>query len=269
MSTFIEILKDHWQYRQQIFKLSISDLKKTYRGAALGWAWAIIKPAVTIFVYWFAFEIGLRAGKDVNGFPFFLWLLSGLIPWFYMNNMITSGTDSIRKYSYLVTKMKFPISTIPTFVSISKFLVHMLLILITIGIFVLMGKMPTIYLLQLPFYMLLNIIFFTIFSLLSGLLASMSKDFANLVKSFVTAIFWLSGIVWNINTISIPWLKSLLMINPVTFLVEGYRNCFINQVWFWEQPKRLMYFVIITLVMLILAVWTYKRLRKDIPDVLN
>lgn len=269
MSTFVEILKDHWQYRQQIFKLSISDLKKTYRGAALGWSWAIIKPAVTIFVYWFAFEVGLRAGKDVNGFPFFLWLLSGLIPWFYMSNMITSGTDSIRKYSYLVTKMKFPISTIPTFVSVSKFLVHMLLILITIGIFVLMGKMPTIYLLQLPFYMLLNVLFFTVFSLLSGLLASMSKDFANLVKSFVTAIFWLSGIVWNINTISIPWLKSLLMINPVTFLVEGYRNCFINQVWFWEQPKRLMYFVIITLVMLILAVWTYKRLRKDIPDVLN
>lgn len=269
MSTFIEILKDHWQYRQQIFKLSISDLKKTYRGAALGWAWAIIKPAVTIFVYWFAFEIGLRAGKDVNGFPFFLWLISGLIPWFYMSNMITSGTDSIRKYSYLVTKMKFPISTIPTFVSISKFIVHILLMIITIGIFVLMGKMPTIYMLQLPFYMLLNLIFFTIFSLLSGLLASMSKDFANLVKSFVTAIFWLSGIVWNINTISIPWLKSFLMINPVTFLVEGYRNCFIHQTWFWEQPKRLMYFVIITIVMLILAVWTYKRLRKEIPDVLN
>ena len=171
MSTFIEILKDHWQYRQQIFKLSISDLKKTYRGAALGWAWAIIKPAVTIFVYSFAFEIGLRAGKDVNGFPFFLWLIAGLIPWFYMNNMITSGTDSIRKYSYLVTKMKFPISTIPTFVSISKFIVHILLITITIGIFVLMGRMPTIYMLQLPFYMLLNLIFFTVFSLLSGLLA--------------------------------------------------------------------------------------------------
>ena len=269
MNTFIEIIKDHIQYKQQIFKLAKADLVKTYRGAALGWAWAIIKPAVTIFVYWFAFEIGLRAGKDVNGFPFFLWLIAGLIPWFYMNNMITSGTDSIRKYSYLVTKMKFPISTIPTFVSISKFIVHILLITITIGIFVLMGRMPTIYMLQLPFYMLLNLIFFTVFSLLSGLLASMSKDFANLVKSFVTAIFWLSGIVWNINTISIPWLKSFLMINPVTFLVEGYRNCFIHQTWFWEQPKRLMYFAVITLVMLILAVWTYKRLRKEIPDVLN
>lgn len=269
MSTFIEIIKDHIQYRQQIFKLAISDLKKTYRGAALGWAWAIIKPAVTIFVYWFTFEIGLRAGKAVNGYPFFLWLLAGVIPWFYMSNMITSGTDSIRRYSYLVTKMKFPISTIPTFVSISKFIVHILLVSIMIIIFVLMGRMPTIYIAQLPFYMLLNLIFFTVFSLVSGLLASMSKDFANLVKSFVTAIFWLSGIIYNINNISISWLKSLLMINPVTFLVEGYRNCFINHVWFWEQPKRLMYFGIITLVMLIIGVWAYKRLRKEIPDVLS
>ena len=57
MSTFMEIIKDHLQYRHQIFKLAIADLKKTYRGAALGWMWAIIKPAVTIFVYWFTFEM--------------------------------------------------------------------------------------------------------------------------------------------------------------------------------------------------------------------
>ena len=255
MSTFIEIIKDHLQYRHQIFKLAIADLKKTYRGAALGWMWAIIKPAVTIFVYWFTFEIGLRAGKAVNGFPFFLWLLAGVIPWFYMSSMITSGTDSIRRYSYLVTKMKFPISTIPTFVSISKFIVHIFLIIITIIIFALMGRTPTIYMLQLPFYMLLNLLFFTVFSLFSGLLASMSKDYANLVKSFVTAVFWLSGIIFNINTVSEPWLKSLLMLNPVAFLVEGYRNCFINHIWFWEQPKRLMYFGIITLILLILGLF--------------
>ena len=113
-----EIIKDHITYLQQIFKLAKADLVKTYRGAALGWSWAIIKPAVTIFVYWFAFSIGLRMGGDVDGYPYFLWLISGLLPWFYMSEMITSGTDTIRKYSYLVTKMKFPVSTIPTFVSI-------------------------------------------------------------------------------------------------------------------------------------------------------
>jgi teichoic acid transport system permease protein len=66
VKALVEIIKDHKAYIQQIFKLAKADLVKTYRGAALGWAWAIIKPAVTIFVYWFTFEIGLRAGKDVN-----------------------------------------------------------------------------------------------------------------------------------------------------------------------------------------------------------
>ena len=72
MKSLIEILKDHIAYKQQIFKLAKADLVKTYRGAALGWSWAIIKPAVTIFVYWFAFEIGLRAGQEVNRISFFL-----------------------------------------------------------------------------------------------------------------------------------------------------------------------------------------------------
>lgn len=270
MHTIVEIIKDHIQYRQQIFKLAKADLIKTYRGAALGWAWAIIKPAVTIFVYWFTFSIGLRGGKDVEGFPFFLWLISGVIPWFYMNDMITGGTESIRKYSYLVTKMKFPISTIPTFFSISKFMVHLVLLAIMIIIFIAMGYPPDIYLLQLPIYMLLSFVFFTTFSLFASLLACMSKDFANLVKSLVTAVFWLSGIIWNIDTMKdIPWLKTLLKINPVTYLVEGYRNCFIHKTWIWESPKTLIAFLVILLVLTIAAIWVYRRLRKEIPDVLN
>ena len=270
MHTIVEIIKDHIQYRQQIFKLAKADLIKTYRGAALGWAWAIIKPAVTIFVYWFTFQIGLRAGKDVEGFPFFLWLISGVIPWFYMSDMLTGGTECIRKYSYLVTKMKFPISTIPTFFSISKFMVHLALLAIMIIIFIAMGYPPDIYILQLPIYMLLSFLFFTVFSLFSSLLACMSKDFSNLVKSLVTAVFWLSGIIWNINTLKdIPWLKVLLKINPVTYLVEGYRNCFIHKTWIWESPKTLIAFLVILLVLTIVAIWVYRRLRKEIPDVLN
>lgn len=185
-----------------------------------------------------------------------------------MSDMLTSGTDTIRKYSYLVTKMKFPVSTIPTFVSISKLIVHLILLGIMVLIFIFMGYPPTVYLLQLPFYMLLMFIFFTIWSLFSSLLSSMSKDFGNLVKSMVTAIFWLSGILWNPEAISIGWVKKLLMLNPVTFLINGFRNCFINHTWFFEQPKRLLYFVIITVILLAITIWTYKKLRKEIPDVL-
>ena len=268
INNFIKIIKEHWQYKQQLLKLAKADLVKTYRGAALGWSWAIIKPAVTIFVYWFAFEIGLRKGNMIDGYPFFIWLIAGLIPWFYISDMLTTGIDTIRKYSYLVTKMKFPVSTIPTFVSISKISINIILIFIMLIIFCIFGYMPDLYWLQLIFFLILSFVFWTIWSLFASLISAISKDFGNLVKSFVTAVFWLSGILWNPNTIKIKWLKKILMLNPVTYLVSGFRNCLINKVWFWQQPKRLLYFIILTFIMLLLALWAYRKVRKDIPDVL-
>lgn len=204
----------------------------------------------------------------MSGFPYFLWLISGIIPWFYISDMISSGTDTIRKYSYLVTKMRFPIATIPTFVSISKFIVHLILLVIMVAIFIFMGYPPDVYFVQLPFYILLMFVFCTIWSLFSSLLAAISKDFGNLVKSMITAIFWLSGILWDPTTVNTPWIREFLAINPVTYLVSGFRNCFINKVWFFEQPKELLYFVIVTFVLFIMAIWAYKKLRKEIPDVL-
>ena len=84
MSTFKEILKEHIEHRAQLSKLAEADLKKTYSGSVLGWSWALIRPSILIFVYWFAFSFGLRKGGDVNGYPFFLWLIAGVIPWYFM-----------------------------------------------------------------------------------------------------------------------------------------------------------------------------------------
>ena len=263
-----KIIKEHIEYKQQIRKLARADIVKTYRGAALGWSWAVIKPAVTIFVYWFTFQIGLRASSSVNGYSFFLWLIAGLIPWFYMNDMLTAGTDSIRKYSYLVTKMKYPVSTIPTFVSISKLTINFILIAVMLVIYCLSGHAPDLYWLQIIFYVFLSFCFWTVWGLFAGLLAAISKDFANLVKSFVSALFWLSGILYNPAKIKIVWVKKILMLNPITYLVTGFRNCLIDKVWFWQQPKRLLYFLVLFVVLLAMSLWAYRKVRKDIPDVL-
>lgn len=268
MSELKTIIKEHITYRNQIWKLAKSDLVKTYRGSALGWLWAIVKPTVTILVYWFAFSTGLRITSQISEHPFFLWLIAGIVPWFYINEMLTQGTDCIRKYSYLVTKMKFPVSVIPTFVNISKIVVNLALVAIVILIFILMGYPPTIYMLQLPFYIILMFIFLNAWSLFASFIAAISKDFSNLVKSFMTALFWLSGILWNVNNISIPWLQKLLMINPVTYIVNGFRNSFLEQKWFFEQPLELLFFLGILTIMILLGLWSYKKLRKEIPDVL-
>ncbi len=211
MNTIKEILKDHYDYRKQLFKLAKTEIIKTYKGAALGWSWAIIRPAIQIFVFWFAFSIGLRHGKPVEGYPFFLWLIAGMIPWFYMKDMIQGGSACLRRHTHLVTKIKFPISTIPTFVSMSLFVVHIALLVIVILIYMGFGYMPDIYYLQLPFYMMLMFFFFNAWGLFAGVLSAMSRDFLNLVKALTTALFWMSGILYNVNTINIGWLRKVLL----------------------------------------------------------
>lgn len=268
MKTIIEIFKEHIGWKHQVFKLAKADIIKTYSGAALGWAWALVKPTVTIMVFWFAFSVGLRQGGDIAGYPFALWLVAGITPWFYMQDMLTKGTESIRKYKHLVTKMKFPVSTIPTFVGLSNFSVHLILMVIVIAIFVVFGHFPDIYWLQLPVYMLFMLLFFIVWGLFSAMLAAMSKDFLNLVKSFTTVVFWLSGIMWDINTIDAAWVKTILMFNPVTYIATGYRNVFIYKTWFWEEPQALVSFGICFVVMFIAAIWSYKKLIREIPDVL-
>lgn len=268
MNTIKEIAKDHIQYKGQILKLAKSDLKKTYKGASLGWAWAVIKPATQIFVYWFTFSVGLRSGRPVEGFPYFLWLIAGLIPWFYMRDMLNSGTNCMRRYSYLVTKIKFPVSIIPSFMGVSMFFIHIVLLLITCALFMLFGFKPDIYWLQLPVYMIMMFLFFVAWALFGGLLAVMSKDFLNLVKTITTALFWLSGILYDPNGITQVWIRRILMFNPVTIITSGYRNCFIYKQWFWENPQLLINFGIMFVIMILLSLWAYKKLRKELADVL-
>ena len=268
MRTFYSILKQHILYFSQIRKLAKIDLLKTYKGATLGWFWAILQPGITIFVYWFAIDIGLRAGNQAEGYPFFLWLIAGMVPWFYISEVMKSGMDSMNKYSYLVTKLKFPISTIPTFVNISKLYIHIILMSIVILIFWAFGYPPSIYLLQLPIYMLLMFTFFELWSLFSSCLAVLSKDFAHLVKALITPLMWLSGILFNPNTIKIDWIKDFLLINPVTYITNGYRNVLIYKINFFDQWSRLLYFEIGMIVLGILALWIYKKTHKEIPDVL-
>lgn len=268
LETLKLIIEEHKQFKPQIIMLAKSDLIKTYRGAALGWAWAVIKPMITLFVFWFAFSVGLRHGKPINGYPYFLWLEAGFLPWFYMQELITGGAGCIRKYSHLVTKMKFPISIIPTYYNLSHLYTHFALLGISIVLFMCFGYMPDVYLLQIPLYMIMMFAFFTVWSLLAGMLSAVSRDFQNLVKAFSSAIFWMSGIIYNVEDIETTWIRVMLKFNPVTVISSGYRRAFVYKKWFWQDRVSLVCFSITFLLFALAALWAYRKLRKEIPDVL-
>ena len=263
-----ELINEHIKNLPLLLTLTWTDLIKTYKNSKLGWLWAIIRPAFRIFVYYFMLAIGLKVSKDMFGYPYFLWLISGMIPWIYMNDVLYQGSESIRKYSYLVTKIKFPVSIIPTFSNISRFIVHIFLILITILIFIFSGYNLDIYMFQLPLYMLLTFLFFTILTQILAILSAVSKDFLNMIKSSVFAVFALSGIIWDCSNVDNSIINLLLRLNPITFLVNGYRNCFVKKIWFWEDTLSLIVFIIFLILLIIIAVACYKKFKKIIPDLL-
>jgi teichoic acid transport system permease protein len=142
------------------------------------------------------------------------------------------------------------------------------LLAISIALFICFGYPPDVYLLQIPLYMLMMFLFFTTWSLFAGLLSALSRDVQNLVRSFSTAIFWMSGIIYNVDKIHNPTIRLLLKFNPVTVIASGYRKCFIYKQWFFEDPVELGCYCVTLITFMLLALWAFKKVRKEIPDVL-
>ena len=99
-------------------------------------------------------------------------------------------------------------------------------------------------------------------------MSAFSADFLNAVNSFMSGVFWLSGIIYNSYTLEIDVLRRLMYLNPINFFVNGYRNTFIYHRPFFANQTELIVFAVEFLLVFILGIWNYNRLRKKLPDVL-
>lgn len=266
------IFKEHKGFGKQIFLLAVNDLKKTYKGAAIGPFWAVIKPAFTLFVYWFAFAVGLKGSGGVEAFGTtydrFIFLLVGFVPWFFITDSITLGAKSIRMNQQFVTKVSFPVSTIMTFTAIARLFVHLFLAVIMYVILVCTGYTPDLYNLQFLLYCPLMFMFFVALTWSTAPMAAFSKDFENMIISIMSGIFWLSGIIYNSYDLGIPWLEKAMLFNPINFFANGYRNAFLYDRWFFENKLELIIFLAEFVFVFALGIFNYNRLRKTLPDVL-
>lgn len=269
-----EIFEEHKGKRKQITLLAVNELKKKYKGAALGPMWALIKPTFTLFILWFAFEIGLKRNGGVhfiNGkYPQFIFMLTGYVPWFYISECIIGGSRSIRNNKQFVTKLSFPVSNIMTFTSLSGLYIHFLLSMIMYIVLICLGYGPSLYNLQFFYYCGMMYLFFLVLSWATAPLSAFSKDFENLINSIITGLFWLSGIFWNTYDIKPLWVQRLMYFNPINYFVNGYRKSFLTNTLIFDRyytTENVVFFAEF-LFMIILGASTYKKFRKILPDVL-
>lgn len=100
----MHFLKELYDNRKLIMNLAKSDFKTKYAGSFLGIIWAFVQPVVTVIVYSIVFQV-VFAQADVGEVPYVLWLITGLVPWFFFNDALNGGTNAMIEYNYLVKKL--------------------------------------------------------------------------------------------------------------------------------------------------------------------
>lgn len=250
-----------------ISKLAINDFKVRYVGSYLGIIWAFIQPLVTILIYWFVFQVGFRSGSRPDGIPYIIWLICGIVPWFFFSEAVGAATHTLWEYSYLVKKVVFDVQILPTIKIISALFIHLFFVGFTLIMLGLYGIPFSIVNLQVIYYMGAMIFLILGISMITSSITVFFKDMGQIVSILIQIGFWMIPIVWSPETIPAQYMK-LFKLNPMYYIVEGYRDTFINHVWFWNRYNQTIYFWIVSIVIFGIGYKLFKKLKPHFADVL-
>ncbi len=258
------------------WNLARNDFKKRFAGSYLGIIWAFVQPVITVLIYWFVFEKALNQGTQATKggieAPYVLWLLAGIVPWFYFSEAINSGATVFLDYSYLVKKVVFDIETLPMVKIISSLFVHVFFVSFTIVLYIISGLFSGIYTIQVIYYSAAMMVLCLGVTYLTSALTVFFRDLTQIVNIGLQVLIWATPIMWNIDAPGLsdmsPVLRTLLMLNPLYYIVSGYRGALLGKVWFWETPWLTAYYWILTIVLFLLGKHVFKKLRPHFADVL-
>lgn len=262
------LVESLFKQRYILKTLVIRDFKSRYFSSYIGLPWAFIHPAMYIFVIWFAFTFGLRAGNTASGAPFAPWLLVAMIPWLFISQTMVVSCMALPEYAYLIKKTKFNVSFIPIIKILSGLIVHFIMIIMIIFLLIFNFHIyPTIYWIQIIYYFIASFILLSGISLFVAAVNVFIRDMAHIVNIITTILFWATPIIWPYSKLH-GSLRYIALLNPFFYITEGYRYTFIEKIWFFEFAEMNIYFWSVTILIFITGAYTFKKLRPDFGDVL-
>ena len=95
----VSLIREIFKNRVLLWQMTKRDFRQRYVGSYLGILWAFIQPTVTVLVFWFVFQVGFKS-QPVDNFPFILWLICGMVPWFFISDSLMGATHAILESSF-------------------------------------------------------------------------------------------------------------------------------------------------------------------------
>lgn len=264
MKLIYKLVRTIFQSHQLIFNLAKNDFKAKYASSFLGIVWAFVQPLITVLVFWFVFQMGFKSAP-INDVPYILWFIPAYVPWIYFSDILNSSASCMLEYNYLVKKVRFDVEILPVIKIVSAIFVHMFFIAFIFAIYA-FYKVPFSFFNMQAFYytFALTVLGFGLSMFISSI-SVLFKDFVQVINIILQIGFWAIPIFWNPDTME-PWVLSILKFNPMYYIVSGYRDCFIYRIPFWEHPIYSLYFWGVTIVVLIVGLTLFIRLRPHFAD---
>ena len=254
----IDFLKQIYQNRFVIVELTKRDFRSKYISNLFGLSWSVIEPLAMMFILWFIFTY-VRGGRHTD-VPYPIFLLSGLIVYDLFNKTLNSATRSISNYGFLIDKVNFRTAIIPMVKIFSELILHFIILVIAGIIFILNGIPVSLYWFQVLFYLFAFFFLILGVSWLTSSLSLFFPDINYIITILMRVLFFFTPIFWDIKSVS-PRLQIYFRLNPLNYLVNGYRDSFLYQVPFWEHKTGSLYFWAISLLFFLVGIIVFKRLR--------
>lgn len=254
-----------------IWKLAKNDFKTRYAGSYLGVVWALVQPVITVLMYYIVFDkIFQSRSEAVAGgiaVPYVLFLTAGLVPWFYFSEGLSNGTNALLQYNYLVKKVVFNIDILPLIKVIAASFIHIFFVGVLLIIAAIYGYYPNLYTLQLIYYSACMFVLVLALSYTTSAVVVFFRDLGQIIQILLQIGMWATPILWNISSIPRTW-QIVMKLNPVAYIVLGYKATICENKGFWIDWKYTLYFWCFVGLFMLLGRVIFKKLKIHFADVL-
>lgn len=248
----------------QVYNLVKNDIKTRYSRNLLGSIWAILDPFIYIVIIWLIFRYSLKA-PAINNAPYIAFLIPGFIIFDFCSKAISQSVLSFKTYSYLLNNNNFNHLLLPNIQILSELFIHIVILFISLIILWFNDIALSVYWLQAIYYLFSSYVFIIGVSLILSSLYLFFPDVKILTDIMLRLLFFITPIFWDLSALP-PSIHFIFKLNPFYYLVNGYRNCFINNTGFWQQTELNFYFWSVSIALLAIGLYIYRRLRPHFAD---
>lgn len=261
------VLRELRENLRRMFRVAQYDYRVVNKDSYLGRLWGLLNPLIQIGTFWFVFGVGIRSGRDVDGHPFLIWMLCGLLPWFLINTGMLTGASSIYAKANTVLRLHYPLATIPMGSVLVAFFDHVVMLIILFAVALIYGYTPDLYWLNLLYYMAYTIFFLTALSLITSTLTMIARDFLKLLQSLMRLLFYVTPILWTMEAMPAGY-QMVMKASPILYIVNGYRDSLLYHRSFFDQPMETAGFLLFTAVLFIVGCHMHMKHRSQFLDML-